>query len=49
MADFPVPVGPTNKQETSCDRKSSRKKFCLAVSAVGIIRSVACQIIIGHE
>jgi len=40
MADFPVPVGPTNRQEISWDRYKSRKNFCLAVSAVGIIKSL---------
>lgn len=39
MADFPVPVGPTNKVGTSCVRRASRKYFWRAVSCVEMISS----------
>lgn len=40
MADFPVPVGPTNSRGISWVMYVSKKKRCRHVSTVGMIRSL---------
>lgn len=45
MADFPVPVGPTNSRGQSCIRNRSRKYFCFSVSTVWIISSFIYNIV----
>lgn len=45
MADFPVPVGPTNSRGQSCIRNRSKKYFCFSVSTVWIISSFIYNIV----